>query len=503
MNEIHKNLMILSTASSSGKSITVTALCRIFAQDGIKVAPFKAQNMSLNSYVTDEGLEIGRSQAVQAEACGILPKAAMNPILLKPSSDRKTQIIIEGKVFENLNITEYSNKKEFLTGIIKKNYERLKNQYEVIVLEGAGSPVEINIKDNDIVNMSMAEMVDAPVILVADIDRGGVFASILGTILLLNERERQRVKGIIINKFRGDVELLKPGIKKIEEISGVPVLGVIPYFDIKIEDEDSATEKLKTDKTNSDIDIAVIKLPYISNFTDMDVLSLFNNVNVRYVKDYNEIGEPDILIIPGSKNTIEDILFLKHRNIDKKILQLHKKGKLIVGICAGFQMLGTYINDPYNIESDIKNTDGLGLLDIETTMLKTKTTNQICCKITNSTGILSGMDGVKIKGYEIHMGETKGNDDKNYFIKTDCRILGIVKNNIIGTYIHGIFDNTIFSKNLINNIRIKKNLKPDNSELSYNDFKNKEYDKLAEIFRNNLDMDKIYAILNKEDYKHA
>jgi adenosylcobyric acid synthase len=330
-----------------------------------------------------------------------------------------------------------------------------------------------------------------------------VFASILGTILLLNERERQRVKGIIINKFRGDVELLKPGIKKIEEISGVPVLGVIPYFDIKIEDEDSATEKLKTDKTNSDIDIAVIKLPYISNFTDMDVLSLFNNVNVRYVKDYNEIGEPDILIIPGSKNTIEDILFLKHRNIDKKILQLHKKGKLIVGICAGFQMLGTYINDPYNIESDIKNTDGLGLLDIETTMLKTKTTNQICCKITNSTGILSGMDGVKIKGYEIHMGETKGNDDKNYFIKTDCRILGIVKNNIIGTYIHGIFDNTIFSKNLINNIRIKKNLKPDNSELSYNDFKNKEYDKLAEIFRNNLDMDKIYAILNKEDYKHA
>jgi adenosylcobyric acid synthase len=495
-----KNLMVVGTASSAGKSLMVTALCRIFLQDGFKVAPFKSQNMSLNSFITDEGLEMGRAQVVQAEACNILPKAVMNPILLKPSSDKKSQIIVEGKVLNNMDAAEYYQFKNSLNEIVRKNYKKLENDYDIIVLEGAGSPAEINLKENDIVNMGMAEIADAPVILVADIDRGGVFASIVGTIILLNENEKKRVKGIVINKFRGDEKILQPGIDQIEKMLNIPVLGVIPYLNINIEDEDSLTDKFKKENKKNEINIDVIRLPRISNFTDMDIFNLYEDVNLRYVTIPEEITDPDIIIIPGSKNTIEDLLLLKNNGLDKKIIEQQKNGKIIIGICGGFQILGKIIEDPYHIESELDKIEGLGLLDIQTIMLKEKTTKQISGNIINNDGLFSGLKNIQIEGYEIHMGASSGNDCKSGFMEIDGTLSGVIKNNIIGTYIHGIFDNVKFSRTFLNNIRKIKGLSAIDFEINYKKFKQKEYDKLAKSVRENLNMKKIYEILNcKED----
>jgi adenosylcobyric acid synthase len=319
-----------------GKSLLTAGLCRIIKQDGHSVAPFKSQNMALNSYITKEGLEMGRAQVVQAEAAGIEPSVEMNPILLKPTSDKKSQIIINGKVSDNLDFREYHKLKPSLKGMLKETYQSLMSKYEYIVLEGAGSPAEINLRDGDIVNMGMAEIADAPVILIGDIDKGGVFAFIAGTIMLLTEQERARVKGVIINKFRGDVKILEPGVKMLEDIIKIPVLGVVPYMDVDIDDEDSVSERLSKVVNTGDVDVAVIRLPHLSNYTDYNVFSLEKSITMRYVKNTEELGNPDIIILPGTKNTIEDLLYLKAIGMDEKIVRHAKAGKAVIGVCGGY-----------------------------------------------------------------------------------------------------------------------------------------------------------------------
>lgn len=490
----NKNIMILGTSSGAGKSITVAGLCRVFYKDGFRVTPFKAQNMALNSYVTKEGFEIGRSQGMQAFAANIEPKGYMNPLLLKPCGNNMIQIILNGKPLKNMSGYEFSKEKVNYKKYIKKAYEETE-KFDICVLEGAGSPVEINIKDNDLVNMGMAEMADAPVILVADIDRGGVFASIVGTMVLLEEKERERVKGVIINKFRGKKELLLSGLEKLEEIIKVPVLGVVPYFDTNIEDEDRLTEKIiKNNKNQKEkINISVINLNYLSNFTDIDPLRKIEDVNISFVDMPYEMEKSDIIIIPGTKNTISDMEYLKEKEMDKKIKELSKKGKIIIGICGGFQMLGKEISDEKGVEGNKKNIKGLGLLDIKTIFNEEKTLSQYTGILKNTTGILYGLYGSKIKGYEIHQGisytesEVSLTDDKN--------IKAVVKENIFGTYIHGIFENNIITDKILNVVREKKGISQKSLEESYEEYREKEFEKLEKIIRENLDMKKIYKIM--------
>lgn len=489
----HKNLMVVGTSSGAGKSITVTGLCRIFFKDGFSVAPFKSQNMALNSYITKDGHEMGRAQAVQSMACEISPRYYMNPILLKPTGDKKIQVILNGKSIGNMNGLDYGKTKASLKQEILKAYKNIEDNYEICVLEGAGSPVEINIKDDDIVNMGMAEMVNAPVILVADIDRGGVFASIVGTLELMEPSERERVKGVIINKFRGSSEILKPGLDKLEARIGIPVLGVVPHFDLDIEDEDGLTDKFKKiQNKNTGIKVSVIKLKHISNFTDLDALGAQLDVEINYVTSAHEIGEEDLIVIPGSKNTIEDLKDIKERGIAQEIIKASRRGTPIVGICGGFQILGERVLDPYGIESDIKELPGLGLLDVETIMEKEKTTTQYSGILDNCSGILDMMNGVEIKGYEIHQGVTKGTETN---ITLDDRMVATVKGNIVGTYIHGIFENKIFTDMLLNKIRKSKGMDEKSSEMTFDEYRMNELDKLEVIMRENVDIKAIYSIL--------
>lgn len=504
----NKSLMLQGTASSVGKSILTAAFCRIFKEDGYKTAPFKSQNMALNSYITEEGLEMGRAQVVQAEASCQKPCVLMNPILLKPTTDKKSQVILKGKVYGNLSAIEYHNFKPKLKELVKDTYDRLSKENDIVVLEGAGSPAEINLRENDLVNMGMAEISDSPVIIVGDIDRGGVFASIYGTIMLLTEEERKRVKGIIINKFRGDVEILKPGIKMLEDLINIPVLGVVPYTDIQIEDEDSLAERFRRrGEGEGEINVEVLYLPRVSNFTDFNVFETQKDVNLRYVMRGESIGNPDILIIPGSKNTIEDLVYLRNSGLEEQILRLNKKGKIIVGICGGYQILGTKIKDPHKTESGIDEINGLGLLNTETIFEENKTTTQIEGKILmGNNGILEKINSYKVTGYEIHMGQTKLLEGTSPFIKIDKRLNDKVevfdggvneKGNVFGTYIHGIFDNISFTRDILNRVREEKGLeKIESSVESFNEFKEIQYKKLAKIVRNNIDMKKIYEIVN-------
>lgn len=500
--------MLQGTASSVGKSILTAAFCRIFKEDGHKVAPFKSQNMALNSYITEEGLEMGRAQVVQAEASGQKPSVLMNPILLKPTTDKKCQVILNGKVYDNLSAMEYHNFKPRLKELVKETYEKLSKDNDIVVLEGAGSPAEINLRENDLVNMGMAEISDSPVLIIGDIDRGGVFASIYGTIMLLSEEERKRVKGIIINKFRGDVEILKPGIKMLEDLINIPVLGVIPYMDVQIEDEDSLAERFRRRKTGKgEISVEVLYLPHVSNFTDFNVFETQEDVNLRYVMRGESIGNPDILIIPGSKNTIEDLIYLRNSGLEEQILRLNRAGKIIVGICGGYQILGTKIKDPHKTESGIDEINGLGLLNAETIFEQNKTTTQIEGEIlTVNNGILDKIKSHKVTGYEIHMGQTKLLDDTSAFLKITKRLDEGVevldggvnkKGNVFGTYIHGVFDNIGFTREILNKVRELKGLgKIESSINSFEEFKEKEYKKLAKTVRNNVDMEKIYEIVN-------
>ncbi len=495
-----KTLMIQGTASSVGKSIMVTALCRIFRQDGFKVAPFKAQNMALNSFVTKEGGEIGRSQAVQAAAAGIEPSVHMNPVLLKPEADARSQVIVLGKVTENLKASQYYDYTPYLLGIIEDSLKKLCSAYDMVIIEGAGSPAEINLKEREIVNMRIARMAGAPVLLVGDIDRGGVFASVVGTLELLTGEERHLIKGFIINKFRGDLDLLKPGLQFLEERTGKPVLGVIPYFrGIAIAQEDSVyLEEREDSPAGKDMDIAVIRLPHISNYDDFDPLE--ESSAVRYITGPDELGTPDLIILPGTKSTIADLTYLKQQGLAQAIIHRVESGTPVVGICGGYQMLGKTVNDPHRVESGEGSVDGLGLLDSETTFDRVKTTTQVKARVIADSGLLSGLNGIEITGYEIHMGQTRNQNCPPAFQvmetpqgKADY-FDGTVSSDrlILGTYIHGLFHNTNFTHAFLNRLRQIRGL-PAATPVPIN--QEDQYNKLAEIVRQNLDMAKVNKII--------
>ena len=483
-----KVIMVQGTMSNAGKSIITAGLLRVFAQDGYKVAPFKSQNMALNSFITKEGLEMGRAQVVQAEAAGVEPDVLMNPILLKPNSDTGSQVIVMGKPIGNMKAKEYFKYKKQLIPTIKEAYNKLAEKYDIIVIEGAGSPAEINLKSDDIVNMGMAEMVDAPVILVGDIDRGGVFAQLYGTVELLPYNEKKRIKGIVINKFRGDKAILENGITMLEKKCHTPVVGVVPYGNIDIDDEDSLSTRLEN-KTVGAIDIAVIRLPKLSNFTDFSPLEQYG---MRYVSSVKELGKPDLIVLGGTKNTIADMKWLNETGLKSVIQKLAENGTDIFGICGGYQLMGEKITDSEGVENGIDTIEGLGLLPVETDFYMEKTTRQI-------TGV--AYNGKKITGYEIHQGQSvvKGGQA---FSEIEGRKEGCVLNNCVGTYVHGVFDETGFRESYIKKIFDKKGISFDVKTIDIEEYKNSQYDKLADLIRENMDMDKIYEILeNKEtDY---
>ena len=505
-----KKIMLQGTASNVGKSIITTGLCRIFKQDGYNVIPFKSQNMALNSFITKEGLEMGRAQVSQAEACGIDPIADMNPILLKPNGNNKSQVIVRGKVVGDMSSKEYHEYKLQLTEVLGDIFEEFEEKYDVVVMEGAGSCAEINLMERDISNMGMAEIADAPVIIIGDIDRGGVFASLAGTMLLLPDEYKKRVKGVIINKFRGRKELLDSGIKMLEDIIKVPVLGVLPYTDIKIEEEDSVTTRFKQKINKGDIHIEVVRTPHMSNFTDFNIFETQEDVSLRYVDFGESFGDPDIVIIPGTKSTIDDLMFLRKNGLENQIKELHRRGKLIIGICGGYQMLGKVLKDPYHVENDLEEVEGIGLLDVETTFELEKTTTQVKAILDeNLHGYLENLSGKEVSGYEIHMGITKRNENSNNFVtvkqkleqKVNYQVGSVNKEcNVFGTYLHGIFDDIDFTRTILNNIRKMKNLEPIESNVkSFKEFKNQQYDKLADYLREHLDMEKIYEIMNESN----
>lgn len=497
-----KVIMIQGTMSNAGKSLVTAGLCRVFKQDGYKVAPFKSQNMALNSFITKEGLEMGRAQVMQAEACGIEPSVNMNPILLKPTNDVGSQVIVNGEVLGNMSARDYYKKKTELIPHIMEAYNNLAKEYDIIVMEGAGSPAEINLKENDIVNMGMAKLVNSPVLLVGDIDRGGVFASIAGTLMLLEEDERKMIKGTIINKFRGDVNILKPGLDMIEEITKTPVVGVVPYMELDIDDEDSLSERFNNKGTVDLIDIAVIRLPRISNFTDFNTFEYIPGVSLRYVKSVRELKDPDMIILPGTKNTMEDLKWLRESGLETQILKQAAKGKVIFGICGGYQMLGMELSDPFNVESG-GTMAGMGLLPTKTVFEKEKVRTRVSGNFNEVSGILAELSYVEFEGYEIHMGQTTydfneeelttiDNVNGEDIIKND----GLYKDNVYGSYIHGIFDKEEVSKAIVESLCIHKGI--DYSIISTVDiekYKEEQYDKLAEGIRNSLDMKAIYKIL--------
>lgn len=490
-----KAIMVQGTMSNSGKTFVTAGLCRVFKQDGYKVAPFKSQNMALNSYITEEGLEIGRAQAMQAEAAMIPPTHWMNPILLKPTSNMGSQVIVNGEVYDNLSAQEYYKMKDNLAPEVMKAFNHLAAENDIIVIEGAGSPAEINLAENDIVNMGMAKMADAPVILVADIDRGGVFASAYGTIKLLPQEDQDRFCGIVINKFRGDVEILKPGLKMLEDLTDKPVLGVLPMEKIDVDDEDSLSDRLNQRTFTEGIDVAVIRLPHISNFTDFSVFELIDGVSLRYVSDKRELGEPDLILLPGTKNTMADMEWLIESGLESKIIRASKDTR-IIGICGGFQILGKELHDPEHVEhgGDMR---GLGLLDTSTVFQGGKTRTRIHGCIREEQN-LYGLENRQLEGYEIHMGATTNLGGAVPMIeledgRTDAYMTP--DGRIWGSYLHGIFDNEDLVFGLVHDIMREKGINPGENHLSVAEYKEIQYNKLADLIRNNLDMDQIYRIL--------
>lgn len=503
-----KTIQICGTGSGVGKSVIAAGLCRIFLQDGFRVAPFKAQNMSLNSFVTPEGGEMGRAQALQAQASGLEPSVDMNPVLLKPSSDTGSQVIIRGKPVGNMSAMQYKNYKSQAGREALKSFNRLKSSFEVIVLEGAGSPAEVNLKSHDIVNMSMARQAKAPVILVGDIDKGGVFAWLVGTFELLTKEEKKMVKGFIINKFRGDKRLLRPGLDFLQKRTGVKVLGVIPYFrNIRLPEEDSVwleTQRISVNDKPAEhvrsIAIAVIKLPHISNFTDFDALRNEPDVKVKYISDKDSLEGADVVIIPGTKNVFWDIAWLRKTGLADRIISAIKKhpSAMLVGICGGYQMLGTKIRDPHHIETKVIEIAGLKLLPVTTTLEKDKTLTQVRASDTSS--------GLEVSGYEIHHGRTKAAKRCKPAFRIFQRhgrpangLDGTVSPDgmIWGTYIHGVFDDGSFRREYINRLRAKKGWRPAKSSSAINI--DRELDRLAHILRSNLDMPSVRKITFSKD----
>lgn len=512
--------MIQGTMSNAGKSLLCAGLCRIFKQDGYRVAPFKSQNMALNSFITEDGLEMGRAQVVQAEAAGIAPQVEMNPILLKPTNDIGSQVIVNGEVLKNMSAREYFAYKKQLIPDIMKAFHKLEEENDIVVIEGAGSPAEINLKQDDIVNMGLAKMVDAPVLLVGDIDRGGVFAQLLGTLMLLEDDEKERVKGLVINKFRGDKTILDPGIVMLEERGGIPVVGVTPYMQVEIEEEDSLTERFEGRKSGSPdgqnigmLDIVVIRTPRISNFTDFMSLENVPGVNLRYVRHPKDLGEPDMIILPGTKNTMGDLRWLRQSGMEGKILKAHAKGCVVWGICGGYQMLGKTLSDPEGVE-DGGELKGLGLLPVETTFTEKKTRTRVTGTFIAVEGDLKKLENLEFEGYEIHMGKTKilegrpmnqihdtvRREEKTDADSSACLAKdekdGIAYENAYGTYIHGIFDKEEVVTEIVRTLAEKKGLSLEEVKgMDLKTFKESQYDLLADTLRRHLDMEKIYQIM--------
>ncbi len=483
-----KYIMFQGTSSHVGKSILTTALCRIFFQQGFRVAPFKAQNMALNSFVTADGLEMGRAQVAQAEAANIPPAVEMNPVLLKPTGNSSSQVIINGKAVGVMSAAEYHqgySLKAF--DAVKDALKKISSEFEIVVIEGAGSPAEVNLKANDIVNMRVAKFLNAPVILVADIDRGGSLAAIVGTLELLEPDERELVKGLVINKFRGDVKLFLPAVEFLEHKTGKPVLGVVPYIEqLGIDDEDSVSldEKISG---GGEISVAVVRLNKLSNFTDFESLAGEPDVNLFYAKNPDELDNADLIILPGSKNTSEDLIFLRENNFAEKICDAAKNGTPVIGICGGFQMLGEKIFDPEKTESNHSELDGLKLLPIETTFNREKFTKQVTFSAPDFEFAGEKISAENLEGYEIHSGVTTNLGGKKI----------IVSKNILGTYVHGIFDNDNFRRQILNVIRRRKNLPPLEVTRNLKAEKQKNYERLAKIVRENLDMELLEKIMGR------
>ena len=491
-----KVIMVQGTMSNAGKSFLVAGLCRVFMQDGYRTAPCKSQNMALNSYITKDGLEIGRAQAMQAEAAGIEPTVEMNPILLKPTSNVGSQVIVNGEVLGNMKAMDYYANKKQLVPEIEKAFEKLSEEYDIIVIEGAGSPAEINLKENDIVNMGMARIAKAPVLLCGDIDRGGVFASLYGTVKLLEDEEQSMIKGLIINKFRGDVEILKPGLQMIEEKTGIPVVGVVPLTPLDIDDEDSLSDRLTHTGQKGGIDLAVIRLPHISNFTDFNVFERMDGVSLRYVGSAGELGTPDLIFLPGTKNTMDDLTWLRESGMETAVLRCAEQKVPVVGICGGYQMLGELLEDPDGVEHG-GSMRGMGLLHTKTVFSRAKTRTQIQGRV-NTVSICGEFAGREVQGYEIHMGRTeKTGDCQETIYLEDGRLDGLSnpEGTVFGTYLHGIFDYGDLAAMTVSRLMRRKGIDPKNWHFDPEEHKRREYDKLADLVRNSLDMKRIYEIL--------
>lgn len=494
-----KAIMIQGTMSNSGKSFLTAGLCRVFKQDGYRVAPFKSQNMALNSYITKDGLEIGRAQAMQAEACGIDPTVDMNPILLKPTSNVGSQVIVNGEVRGNMKAMDYYRDKKQLIPDVLAAYKRLNEVYDIIVIEGAGSPAEINLHENDIVNMGMAKMARAPVILVGDIDRGGVFAALYGTVKLLEEDEQRMIKGLVINKFRGDVKILEPGLRMIEEKTDIPVVGVVPMEHLDIDDEDSLSDRLSQTRKGLGVDVAVIRLPHISNFTDFSVFERMDGVSLRYVQQPGMLGNPDLILLPGTKNTMDDCQWMRESGMEALILRQAEKKTPIIGICGGFQLMGKIMEDPYNVEHG-GTMRGLGLLDMRTVFSRVKTRTQTQGLMEHGSGLWSDWEGKEVTGYEIHMGISENLGGCKELIRlSDGRIdaLSNEDGSVLGSYLHGIFDVDGFAESMIRKLMAEKGMDYGNWSFDLAAYKEREYDKLADLVRSSFDMKKIYGILEE------
>ncbi|MCI9307990.1 MAG: cobyric acid synthase [Oscillospiraceae bacterium] len=486
-----KRIMVQGTMSGAGKSLLCAALCRIFAQDGYRVAPFKSQNMALNSYVTRDGLEMGRAQVVQAQAAGAEPDVRMNPVLLKPSSDTGSQVIVLGEIRGQMSAAEYFRYKKQLFPEVLDAFDSLAAEHDIIVIEGAGSPAEINLRADDIVNMGLALKVDAPVLLAGDIDRGGVFAQLYGTVALLQRPEQERIAGLIVNKFRGDPDILRPGLAMLEEKTGKPVLGVVPYLKVDVDDEDSLAPCLGREEAHKPLDAAVVRLPRISNFTDFAPLEEHPQIGVRYVDDPRKLGAPDLVILPGTKSTVGDLLWLRQTGLEAAVLKLAAQGVPVLGVCGGYQMLGELIHDPQGVEHGAPGSvRGLGLLPMETTFLPEKSRTRV------EAAVLAGpLAGARLDGYEIHMGTTQVRGAPFCRLENG-REDGCAQGNVWGTYLHGLFDSGELTQKLAELLCARKGLAVEAAQaVSHAAYQQGQLDLLAQGVREALDMDKIYGVM--------
>ena len=482
-------IMVQGTMSGAGKSLLVTALCRIFRQDGWRVAPFKSQNMALNSYITRDGLEMGRAQVAQAEAAGKEPDVRMNPILLKPSSDTGSQLIVNGEVRGQYDAARYFRMRESLVPDILAAYNSLAAENDILVIEGAGSPAEINLK-GDIVNMGLARLVDAPVLLAGDIDRGGVFAQLYGTVALLEPEDRARVKGLLINKFRGDVNLLTPGLEQLRQLTGVPVLGVVPYTRADIDDEDSLAPRLEETRTHRPLDVAVIRLPHISNFTDFSPLESHPALGVRYVEQASGLGTPDLIVLPGTKSTMADLGWMRQNGLEAAVRKLAATGTPVLGVCGGYQMLGQTLRDPEGVEQ-AGEMRGMGLLPCETEFTSSKVRTRTTAKV-----MADPFAGASIQGYEIHMGRTKRMAGQPLCLLENGQEEGAAQGNVFGTYLHGLFDEGSLTEALAAWLLARKGIARENFRpQSHWDYQQSQYDLLADAVRAGLDLDAVYRAM--------